>query len=254
MLFRSVLSIDGVLSGNTNNDVIEFNGTDQNIPNPEGSKYHNLVIKGSGTKTFPANLYIAGNFTNNGTIDAVINASTVIMCGVEHGQSQIIAGTSSTLFNNLTIQNGSTTIIQSPQKVSGILRADGSLNSNGFLTLISTESKTALIDGSGTGQISGNVTMEGYLSSGMGYKYISSPFQSATVGELSPEIDLGSAATLVYRYDENRNFQGTPLSGWVNYKLATNVLYPMVGYAVNTGNDDAPITLNITGIVNNGPL
>ncbi|MFO7524893.1 MAG: T9SS type A sorting domain-containing protein, partial [Ignavibacteriaceae bacterium] len=249
-----VLSIDGVLSGYTNDNVIEFNGTDQNIPNPEGSKYHNLIIGGTGTKTFPANLYVAGGLTNNGTIDAVTNSSTLIMCGAEYGQSQIIAGTNATLFNNLTIQNGSTTIIGSPQKVSGNILVDGILHSDGFLTLISTASKTALVDGTGTGQISGNVTMERYLSSGMGYKYISSPFQSATVGELSPEIDLTSAITSVYRYDENRNFQGTPLSGWVNYKLTTNVLYPMVGYAVNSGIDDAPKTLDITGIVNNGPL
>lgn len=247
-----VFSIDGILSGSTNDNVIEFNGTDQVIPNPEGSTYHDLIIGGTGTKTFPATLYISGDFSNNGIIDALTNSSTVIMCRIDQSHNQIIDGTGATLFNNITIQNGSTTIIRSPQKASGIVLVDGSLNSDGFLTLTSTASKTALIDGTGTGQISGNVTMERYLSSGMGYKYISSPFQSATVNELADDINLATSFSPLYSYNENRYFDSTPLSGWVSYNTTTNILYPLKGYAVNLGSDTASVTIDITGIVNNG--
>ena len=40
------------------------------VPNTNGSSagYHDLIISGTGIKTFPATLRIAGDFTNNGTI------------------------------------------------------------------------------------------------------------------------------------------------------------------------------------------
>ena len=61
----------------------------------------------------------------------------------------------------------------------------------GNLTLLSTASQTALIDGAGSGSVDGNVSMQRYIASGFGYKYISSPFQAATVNELSDDLLLG---------------------------------------------------------------
>jgi len=127
------------------------------------------------------------------------------------------------------------------------LFVDGTLNADGNLTLISTASGTALISGTGAGQVYGNVTMERYLPSGFGYKYFSSPFQSATVNEFGDDINLAASFTSFYRYDEAR-----ASSGWVGYKTTTNVLSPMAGYAVNFGTVNAPNTVDITGVVNNG--
>ena len=45
-----------------------------------------------------------------------------------------------------------------------------------------------------------------------------------------------------------------PLSGWVNYNTATNVLNPLTGYAVNFGSNSAALTVDITGVVNDGTI
>ena len=92
---------------------------------------------------------------------------------------------------------------------------NGNLSSGGNLTLVSTAAQTALIDGSGTGNVTGNVTMQRYLPSGFGYKYFSSPFQSATVNEFTDDMTLGHFT--FYRYDENRTS-----SGWVSYHNPVN--------------------------------
>jgi hypothetical protein len=133
--------------------------------------------------------------------------------------------------------------------VNGIVLCNGPLNTNGNLILMSTLSGTALIDGSGTGEVSGNVTMQRYLPSGFGYKYITSPFQTATVSEFSDDMDLGSTFSMFYRYDESRIY-----SGWVSYNSPANILNPLYGYAANLGATAGSITVDVTGTVNNGNL
>ena len=99
------LSTTGVLAAATNDNTIEFmeSGT-YTIPNPNGTLpgYHNLLISGSGTKNLPTPLYIAGDFTNNGTINA--GSGTVIMSSIS-GSNQNIGGTSTTSFYNLSIED-----------------------------------------------------------------------------------------------------------------------------------------------------
>ena len=68
--------------------------------------------------------------------------------------------------------------------------SSGNFDSNGNLTLLSDATNTAEIDGNGNGDVLGSVTVQRYLPSGFGYKHISSPFQAATVNELSQEVDL----------------------------------------------------------------
>jgi hypothetical protein len=194
------------------------------------------IIKSSGNVILSLNLVNDGTFTDTG--------GTLTFNGI----TQSLGGSSTTIFNNITVSAGSTTtILTAGQKLSGRLLADGTLNADGNLTLISTATGTALINGAGTGQVYGNVTMERYLSSGFGYKYFSSPFQIATVNEFGDDMNLAASFTSFYRYDEARTS-----SGWVNYKTTANLLSPMAGYAVNFGNTDAPITVDVTGIVNNG--
>ena len=62
------------------------------------------------------------------------------------------------------------------------------------------------------GTVTGNVTMQRYLPSAFGYKYISSPFQAATVNELSDDIDLGASFPTLFSYNES-----STTSGWVDY-------------------------------------
>ena len=133
--------------------------------------------------------------------------------------------------------------------VNGIVFCDGGLETNGNLTLISSPSGTALIDGSAKGEITGKVTMQRYLPSAYGYKYISSPFQAATVDELSDDIDLGASFPTLFSYDES-----STTSGWIDYITTGNLLNPLEGYASNFGSSAVPFTSDISGEVNNGSL
>ncbi len=152
--------------------------------------------------------------------------------------------------NNFTInRTNNLTFNDQMMSLSGILLCNGPLTTNGNLTLLSTAAQTALIDGSGSGQVSGTVTMQRYLPSGFGYKYVSSPFQSATVNEFSNDLDLGASFPTFYKYDENRTS-----SGWVSYTITTNSLIPMQGYAANFGSAATAKTVDVAGVVNNGFL
>jgi hypothetical protein len=189
------------------------------------------------------NMVIYGNITNNGSF---VNDNTVVFSG----GNQIIGGDSSSVFNNIIVTSGTTVSIVTPgQTLSGILTSNGTLNSDGNLTLLSTEPGTALINGNGTGQVLGDVTMQRYLNSGFGYKYISSPFSDATVSELGDDMDLEEWFPTLYRYNEDRT-----TSGWVIHTNPEGPLIPMHGYAVNVGESPEPKIIDIKGIVNNGEL
>ncbi len=284
---------NGTLEAGLIKNTIEYNGTDQTVINPNGTVagYFILILSGSGVKTMPSTLLnVLYDFTISGTATATANQDIVNQGDFTVGPSasfttgpfnhfiggflenngsftatgstitfngtvQTIRGTVPVAFNNLTVASGSnTTVNTAGQTVSGILLCNGNLNSDGNITLLSTVSQTALIAGTGTGQVLGNIIMQRYLPSGFGYKYFSSPFQSATVNEFADDIDLASFSTAFYSYNENRFLNSTPLSGWVNYKTITNVLNPLSGYAVNLGSASAPNTIDIAGIVNNGSL
>jgi len=203
-----------------------------------------FINSGARTIVQSGKMVLAGDLVNDGSFTDA--GGTVIFAGT----TQNLEGSAAATFNNVIVSTGSTTsILTAGQKLGGILLANGTLNSDGNLTLLSTPLGTALIDGAGTGQVTGNVTMERYLYSGFGYKYFSSPFQSATVNEFGDDINLASSSTSFYRYDEART-----ASGWVNHKTVTNVLSPMAGYAVNMGNVNAPNTVDVSGVVNNGTV
>lgn len=204
------------------------------------------LIISSGTRFIGTggNIVLRGDAVNDGSFSN--NNNTVIFAGT----TQTLCGTSPAFFNNITISSGSsTTILTTGQTLSGSLLSNGTLNAGGNITLLSTASQTALIDGTGTGQVNGNVSMQRYLPSGFGYKYFSSPFQGATVNEFGDDMDLLASFTSFYKYDESRTS-----SGWVNYKNPAGVLNPMHGYAVNFGSSAAANTVDVTGIVNNGSL
>lgn len=183
------------------------------------------------------------NFTNNGTFTQ--NGGTVTFAGA----TQTLNGTTNTIFNQLKVNAGSNTTVNSSQQIGGVLLSNGSLNANGNLTLLSTATQTALIDGSGTGSVTGNLTMQRYLAAGFGYKYFSSPFTAATVNAFSSTVDLTAAFPNFYTYLENK-----ASSGWTNYSTTTNLLNPLQGYAADFGALTAQKLVTITGVVSNGTL
>jgi hypothetical protein len=190
---------------------------------------------------------IHGSVTGDASFDAT--AGTVEFFG-SSPQSVVSSVFTGSTIMNLTVNNPSGVTLAAPLNVSGIvLVQSGELASGGNLTLASLASGTALIDGSGAGAVTGDVAMQRYLPSKFGYRYVSSPFIDATVDEFADDMDLASSFPLFYRYDESRTS-----SGWVSYNTGTALLNPMEGYAVNFGSESIPGTVDVTGVVNNGPV
>jgi hypothetical protein len=210
-----------------------------------GSVFDITIDNGSSLTVSGNTLKISGVITNNGTFTA--DAGTIEMDGsvAQVIDADIFAGNT---IEDLIINNPSGVTLLGTLKITGIVTSqNGDLATGGYLTLLSTAAQTALIDGSGTGTISGNVIMQRYLSSGFGYKYFSSPFQAATVNEFSDEVNLADPFPPIFKYDESRTS-----SGWVSYVTPANTLNPLEGYAVNFGSSATPVTVDITGTVNNG--
>ncbi|MFA6951225.1 MAG: LamG-like jellyroll fold domain-containing protein, partial [Lentimicrobiaceae bacterium] len=244
-------------SGNWTCDIPDL-ATDANIPSGkaiypllgsgEAGACNNLVIDPGASVTVMDNtLQIAGIIQNTGTFDAA--QGTIEMKGA-FAQS-IPAGTfNNNLLLNLTINNPAHVTLNGTLLISGVLKAQsGNLITGGYLTLLSTASQTALIDGSGQGEVLGNVTMQRYLPSAYGYKYFGSPFQSATVNEFADDIDLNASFSTSYYYDEN-----APTTGWVAYTNTSSSLVPGIGYALNFGTGTTPVTVNTSGVINNGTI
>ncbi|RFS19489.1 hypothetical protein DVR12_22915 [Chitinophaga silvatica] len=205
----------------------------------------NLTIQtGASVVVNGGSLQINGLITNTGTLDAT--NGTMIFSGAA---PQTIAA--ATFLNNsilnLNVTNSTTVTIGGTLNISGILKVNtGTLATGNFLTLLSTASQTALIDGSGTGQVTGNVTVQRYVPSSFGYRYLSSPFQSATVSQFGTAVNLSASFPSFYSYNET-----LASAGWVNYTTTTNPLVPLQGYAAQLGANSTPITISITGVVNN---
>ena len=239
-------------------DVIIANGLSNYPTLSSGStgKSKDLSIQSSSSVTVSNNtLEIAGTITNNGAFTAT--AGTIEMKGATAQTIPANAFATNTI-KNLTINNSAGVTLQGALNVTGIVKAaTGDLTSGGNLTLVSSSStQTALIDGSGTGQVLGSVTMQRYLPSAFGYKYFSSPFQAATVSDFSAYVNLSATFPPFYKYDEDnhRDSLGVNVyqSGWVKYLSGT--LAPMTGYSANFGAETAAKTVSISGTVSNGSM
>jgi len=214
------------------------------ILNQTGPGQSLTISSGTTLSATAGNMILKGNLTNNGS--CTNTNSTIVFSGNTH----LINGTTPISFNNIIVDPGSSTTITTPgQSLSGILLCHGTFNANGNITLLSSELQSALIDGSGTGEVNGNVTMQRSLASGFGYKYLSSPFQAATVSEFSDNMKLADPFPAFYSYNES-----SLTSGWVTYIDPAGILNPLQGYAVNFGETETPITFDVSGVVNNGSL
>lgn len=204
-----------------------------------------------GTLQIGGSISNSGNFTaTEGTIEMKGSAAQTIGANVFNTNTLM----------NLIINNPTGVTLQGPLNITGYVRPlSGDFNSSGNLTLVSTAAQTALIEGSGTGTVKGIVNIQRYLPSSFGYKYFSSPFQSATVGAFASAVNLTETFPTFYRYDENNSIQNPDKSisyksGWVKYTAIASPLTPMAGYAANLGTNTSPQTITISGQVNNGAL
>jgi len=205
----------------------------------------NLILT-AGILTDGGNgISIQGSWTNNLSTAAFVSTGTVTF---NKSGSQSITGSAATAFNNVTIASGSTTTISTAgQTIAATLLSNGTLNAGGNVTLLSNASQTALIDGSGSGSVSGNVIIQRYLDSGYGYRYVSSPFTALTVSGFSGSVNFSDTFPQFYSYDES-----AVTNGWVIDTVPSSTLTAMHGYAVNFGYLYTPKTISVTGVVNNG--
>ncbi len=238
---------------------------------------HNLQLNNAAGVSLSGNLaingtlnLISGNFSIGGNTLTFQNGNTPITRGTGKlstiNTTNLIFGTTGNtggnpfvlpndvfadnpILNNFTInRTNSLTLSNQLLSLRGILLVtNGVLNTNNNLMLLSTADQTALIDGSGLGQVNGDVIMQRYLPKGFGYKYLSSPMQNATVAQLGDDMDLTASFPTFYNYDESKTS-----TGWNSYTTTTNALLPLVGYCVNFGTNPAPAMADITGQVNNG--
>ncbi|MCE1199064.1 MAG: T9SS type A sorting domain-containing protein, partial [Marinilabiliales bacterium] len=211
----------------------------------------NVTIDSGSSLTVSANtLQIGGSISNSGQFNAI--AGTIEMKG---SAAQTIPANlfSTNTINNLIVNNPQNVSLAGALKVSStVLVNSGNLISNGYLTLLSTASQTALIDGSGNGQVSGDVTMQRYLTNGAGYKYLGSPFSDATADQLASYLSTTATIETFFRYDENHKHLGEDQSGWVAYPSGS--LNVMEGYAANLGAGTPVNPIQLHGTVNNGSL
>ncbi|GAA4468991.1 hypothetical protein GCM10023093_27760 [Nemorincola caseinilytica] len=199
-----------------------------------------LTVTG-GTFRVSGTIATAGTFSvTGGTIE--MNGSTLQAMGANLFANNTI--------NNFTVSNAAGVSLGGALKIRGVVKAaSGNIASNGYLTLLSTAAQTALIDGSGSGSVTGNTIVERYVTRDYGYKYVSSPFTSLTVGAFGSYVDLGAAFPTFYYYNESLS-----TAGWVTYTTTASTLTPMTGYAANFGTSSSPVTVSLTGVVNNGPF
>lgn len=206
-----------------------------------------IIIETGSSVAVSGTLQIAGSIQNNGVFD--VTQGTIEMQGTAE---QVIPANafSGNAVSNLTINNSAGASLNGTLYIYGVLKAQtGSFQTNGHLTLLSTPLQTALIDGSGAGTISGNVTMQRFIMSAFGYKYFSSPFTNTTVSQYGDDIDLNAEFPTFYYYNEDQ-----ASTGWEAYTGPSGVLNPGSGYALNFGTAGTPITVSTTGTVNNGTV
>ena len=156
MRIAGIFSRVGNFSAGATINTVEYTGTNQTVATPTGTlaAYNNLIISGTGA-IFPSALNIAGDFTLNNPVDFTGKAITML-----GDRMQIIGGTNSPVFSNLTIDNSSTGVsLATDIAVSGTLTlATGAVvinNNNLTLTnpVAGSFDVTKMIVTDGTGQV-----------------------------------------------------------------------------------------------------
>jgi fibronectin-binding autotransporter adhesin len=231
----------GIISGGS------ISGVSGTITNAGTMAVTNVTLQSGATITNSNVLKIAGSISNSGTFTST--AGSIEMNG-SSAQSIPAAAFATNTVKTLTTNNSAGVSLSGTLKISDYLKASaGAFATGTYLTLLSTASQTAYVDGSGNGSVLGTVTMQRYLPSGFGYRYISSPFQAATVAELANDVNLTDTFVMLWKHDEN-----VAHAGWTKYTNTASTLTPLAGYAANFGALTSPKTIDISGVVNNGTL
>ncbi|GAB3828531.1 hypothetical protein GCM10028821_14100 [Hymenobacter jeollabukensis] len=248
------------------------------------------VAAGASLSLSNGTLQVLGALTNNGTITQASGLLEVQANVVNNGSytttgqaplrlastttAQLLGGSGTTqLFSLLVGTPGAT--LTGPVQVRGVVSlTSGNLASNGNLTLVSDAQNTGMVANLGSGVVTGNVTVQRYLSpalnAGPGYRHFSSPVASgATVADLAapattpvvnpaynsaPNPYAVTPFPTVFQYNEQRlTGSGTTADfdyGWESPAATSSPLTVGRGYTSNL----SPTTVDFTGPLNNGAV
>lgn len=214
----------------------------------------NLTIYSGASLTVNGTLQISGTISNAGIFDAT--NGTISMNG---SASQLIpAGAfKNNTIQNLTISTG--VALAGPLSVTGVVTvtSTGGLNTQGFLTLVSSSTGSASIaQGLTTGSyIQGNVTVQRYVGSSQQWRMIGFPFKATTTLSGSSLAGFYSTPYLAYNFNplaDNGNYvnnggASTLNAGWTAFSSGT--LTSDKGILISGGPSS---TINFNGPVNTG--
>jgi len=218
-----------------------------------------------------------GDLTVDGTLTA--NGRTVTLSG---RSAQTFGGTVSSLsLGGLTVDNSNDVTLGTGITLSKLLTlTNGTLTSNGNLTLQSTASRTAAVAGAGSGTVSGDVTMERHVdfsddgTNNSHWRFLSSPLSvllddAGAAGNSDNLLSnvwtqsTGSGANVqvsadnatLFTYAEDTNVSSGLAEGWTDVAdLNASAITPGDGHLSflfennrSAGPDGFPVTLSVTG-------
>lgn len=262
---------------------VTFNGTAaQTLFKSGGETFNSILFTGSGAKSFlsplttSANFSVAsgssvdvstsnfsltvkGNFINSGTFNA--QSGLVTLNGTA---AQTIGGSSTTTFFNLTLNNTTGALLSNAENLKSTLTLNNGIfnvNSQVF-TMLSDATNTARIAQiTGTGNFSGNATIQRFAPGGLtGWAFLGSPMSSTlTLNDWDDNIYIscsscpdGSASGFIsiYTYSESVAGAYDGAASYIPMSTINDPLLPGVGYWVYLGDaqiSTGDITLDLTG-------
>jgi len=141
---------------------------------------NNINIAAGATTTVgnAGELHIAGTINNTGTFDAVRGGLRLIG---ESPQTIPVNFFALNTVKNLTIENTASVTLQNATNLTGVLHVkSGTFYTGNHLTLKSTLAHTAMI-APVVGSINGTMTIERYIPSRRGFRFLSSPTNGGTI-------------------------------------------------------------------------
>ncbi|MEI6754775.1 MAG: T9SS type A sorting domain-containing protein, partial [Paludibacter sp.] len=284
---NGILNIGGTsgittLTATTTGNTVNYNGAAQTV---KTGNYYNLTLSGSGTKTLlTGTTLIGGNFTLSGTAsttgvvgltvngDLTIGTGTTLNSGAFihtidgnwinnggtftagtgtvtlTGSGKTIGGTTSTTFNNLTINSGGTTL-NSNETVSNILTLRSGIlkTSSSALLSVTATATTSITGASSISFINGPIkwTLPSNLTSGSTYVFpVGKGSTYLPLSLVNPTTGTGTVTALIEAFNTNpsgtHDASLTTISNTEYWSLVTSGNFSNSSLSVNRTNLIAP--------------
>lgn len=256
----------------------------QSIVHAGGELFNHLVFSGSGIKTFSNSITANGNFSINtgSSVDVGVASNSLAIKGnyLNNGTfnarlglvhfngttAQTLGGSSITNFYDITLGNSAGASLTGAENLLGTLTlTTGVFDTNSqIFTMVSTATASARIaEITGTGDITGNVTVQRFAPGGTtGWALFGTPISSPlTLNDWDDDMAIscptcpdGSAGGFlsIYTYDENAPGLYDAAAAYIPLSTINDPIIAGQGYWVYFGNGQfttTDITIDVTGTV-----